>query len=241
MDLKEAKQRYHPRDEINHWWIKCRFYYIEKAISYIEKSRFKVIEFGCGTGQNLYYISNISRFKHNVTGLIGIDPSLKVDKKPKWLHKKGFLAKNDKKLISASFLICMDVIEHIDDDAEALKSWIKKLNKGGYIIISVPAFMHLWSYHDNILEHKRRYTKKQLIDLTTSIGLTPIHVNYIFSFIYPAMMIIRKILKIKKNKMDNFKIPNYFINTFLTYLGKLEYFAGGSKYFGTSIIGIFKK
>ena len=48
----------------------------------------------------------------------------------------------------------MDVIEHIDDDAEALKSWIKKLNKGGYIIISVPAFMHLWSYHDNILEHK---------------------------------------------------------------------------------------
>ena len=57
----------------------------------------------------------------------------------------------------------MDVLEHIRDDYSALKEWKKVLNPNGIILISVPAFQHLWSHHDKFLGHYRRYNKKDFI------------------------------------------------------------------------------
>ena len=49
----------------------------------------------------------------------------------------------------------MDVLEHIQDDYLALKEWKKLLKPNGLLLISVPAFQHLWSGHDIFLGNNK--------------------------------------------------------------------------------------
>ena len=50
--------------------------------------------------------------------------------------------------IKAEIVLDMDVLEHIQDDYLALKEWKNILKPTGLLLVSVPAFKHLWSSHD---------------------------------------------------------------------------------------------
>ena len=134
----------------------------------------------------------------------------------------------------------MDVLEHIHDDYSALIEWKKTLKPNGLLLISVPAFQHLWSRHDIFLGHNKRYNMKSLNELVESVGFQTVKIHYAFSFIYPAVLLLRKCFPQKDNGNSDLKKSNKFINIILKLLGYLEYKAGGSKYFGTSLVGIFK-
>ena len=55
-------------------------------------------------------------------------------------------------------LVCaFDVIEHVKDDGLAAREMIRVCKGGGCIAVTVPAFMMLWSHHDAVNEHYRRY------------------------------------------------------------------------------------
>ena len=60
------------------------------------------------------------------------------------------------------FAVCLDVIEHIDDDLRALRELHRVVRPGGTLLVTVPAYQWLWSEHDVINHHKRRYTRKTL-------------------------------------------------------------------------------
>ena len=134
----------------------------------------------------------------------------------------------------------MDVLEHIQDDYLAVKELKSCLKPNGLLLISVPAFQHLWSSHDIFLRHHRRYNKKEISKLANSTGLQTVKLNYIFSYIYPMVFLLRKYLPNKLNKYGDLKKHNEIINTILSLLGNLEYKFGGSNFFGTSVVGIFK-
>ena len=241
MDLKEKPHFHRIEEEINHWWIKTRFNYINDAVENFNSKKITFLEYGCGTCNNLYYILNRSPFISKIKSVTGIDPNLKNLQKPDWalnfdLHLDNSLS--DK--FQADIILAMDVLEHIRDDYYALKEWKKILKPNGIILISVPAFQHLWSHHDEFLGHYRRYNKKDLYNLARSVGLQDIKINYIFSYIYPAVFILRKCLpKILPGNSDLRK-NNKFINSVLSFLGKTEYKLGIPNIFGTSVVGIFK-
>ena len=52
----------------------------------------------------------------------------------------------------------MDVLEHVSDDVGLVREYAKRAKPGTRFVVSVPAFMWLWSGHDVFLEHHRRYT-----------------------------------------------------------------------------------
>jgi SAM-dependent methyltransferase len=56
----------------------------------------------------------------------------------------------------------LDVIEHVDKDVESLINVHALLQPHGRLLVTVPAFQFLWSGHDVINEHKRRYKKAEL-------------------------------------------------------------------------------
>lgn len=67
-------------------------------------------------------------------------------------------------------LIASDVLEHIADEAAALAEWRRIVRPGGLAVVFVPAFMALWSEHDVVNRHERRYTLSQLVRVTRSAG-----------------------------------------------------------------------
>lgn len=239
MDLKEV-QSMSLEEEREHWWIRTRFNYINRTLAQVKDDTIKVLEFGCGTGQNLWFIRVCSRFSHKVKSLIGIDTGITEGvTKQDWMKGEDFLT-NEVSDRQGNCLLAMDVLEHIDDAQSALKSWVQHIDQGGVALLTVPAFQHLWSYHDEFLDHKRRYTKSELLKLAQSSGLKPVKVSYAFGHLYPVVLLVRKLLPAKKDASD-LSLPPFMINRVLRIVGYLEAKMGGCPWFGTSVIGIFVK
>jgi 2-polyprenyl-3-methyl-5-hydroxy-6-metoxy-1,4-benzoquinol methylase len=79
-------------------------------------------------------------------------------------------------------VISSNVIEHIENDSEAISNCNKFLRKGGQLIILVPAFSFLYNGFDHELGHYRRYTKKELKSIFVNNGFEIVHSRY-FNFV----------------------------------------------------------
>jgi len=241
MDIREAKNFDDIEEEINHWWIRTRFNYINEIIEYYNSSNINIVEYGCGTCNNIYHLINNSPHSSKINSIIGIDPNLENLDNPVWAKDSNCFFDNSlSSTYKADIILAMDVLEHIKEDHTALKEWRNTLKPDGLLLITVPAFQHLWSSHDIFLGHYKRYNNKSLNDLANSAGLEVVKMHYIFSFIYPLVYFLRKCLPRNFKSNGDLKKSNHIINSILTFMGYLEYKLGGSKNFGTSVVGIFK-
>jgi ubiquinone/menaquinone biosynthesis C-methylase UbiE len=77
-----------------------------------------------------------------------------------------------------SCLICYNVLEHIDDHIEALRSMARLVRSGGHIILVCPAFPFAMSPVDMATGHVRRYTKRSMTSALTEAGLAVADVRY---------------------------------------------------------------
>jgi len=76
-----------------------------------------------------------------------------------------------------AYLFSFEVLEHIEDDLEALSLWVDWVKPGGTAVLSVPAHMKLWGATDEYAGHYRRYSKQQLHDLMAQAGLVDISIE----------------------------------------------------------------
>jgi SAM-dependent methyltransferase len=242
MDFKELAD-ISESEEREHWWTQTRFLYIVNAIEQLLQltKTFRVVEFGCGTAQNLWYVRNRSPFREHVEYLIGVDPFLPETFAPEWLTASDRLTNRLDSGATADLILGLDVLEHIEDDESALREWSSHLNCDGIMLLSVPAFSFLWSQHDIVLGHKRRYTKFELLRLTTRVGLEPVSLKYIFSFAFPLLFARRKLTRRNGKRATDLTPTPKPINFVLKVLGRVESHLGGFPFFGTSIIAVFRK
>ncbi len=76
-------------------------------------------------------------------------------------------------------VVALNVIEHIADDVEALRSMAAMLRPGGRAVVLVPAFQRLFGSLDHELGHVRRYTRTDLSQRMSEAGF---HVERTFYF-----------------------------------------------------------
>jgi len=88
-------------------------------------------------------------------------------------------------------VLMMDVLEHVDDDVGLLRDYVDKMSSGSRVLITVPAFQFLWSGHDVFLEHKRRYTLRQISDVAAAAGLQVTQQRYFFGLLFPVAALLR--------------------------------------------------
>jgi len=76
-------------------------------------------------------------------------------------------------------LVCaFEVLEHIEDDAAAVKDWAGRLRPGGWLLLSVPADQRRYGPWDELVGHFRRYDPEAITDLLASCGFGEIKVRY---------------------------------------------------------------
>jgi ubiquinone/menaquinone biosynthesis C-methylase UbiE len=80
-------------------------------------------------------------------------------------------------------------VEHLDDDLAGLKEMRRVLRSGGRALLFVPAFMFLWGVQDDISNHRRRYTLKELKRVVHQAGFQVERATYVnLSFFTPILL-----------------------------------------------------
>jgi SAM-dependent methyltransferase len=84
-----------------------------------------------------------------------------------------------------------DVLEHIDEDDTVLAEMFRATRRGGGILLTVPQHPWLWSSVDAHARHKRRYTRRQLVEKVVRAGFTLGRATSFVSLLLPAMLVSR--------------------------------------------------
>lgn len=229
-----------------HWWYEARRHILAHLIAQLDlPEATQILEAGCGPGANLAMLAefgNVQAFEPDNFALeychqhSGIRPDR---------IRQGFLPEPIPFDTTYDLVCAFDVIEHIDDDAASIKALYNMTKAGGYALFTVPAFMSLWSQHDVVNHHKRRYLKEDFERLLKKAGYKVEMISYYNTILFPLVALIRQ-LKKKFNIKDrpDESLPRFaFINKALTLIFSAERHFLGKFYpsFGVSIIAVCSK
>jgi len=85
------------------------------------------------------------------------------------------------------------VIEHLDDDRQALQEFLRVVKPSGVVVLTAPALMSLWSEWDVALHHRRRYTLPQFLQLFDGLKVELIHASYINTLAFFPIFMLRQL------------------------------------------------
>jgi SAM-dependent methyltransferase len=108
-------------------------------------------------------------------------------------------------------VVCLNVLEHVEDDHKMLENVFHVLQPGGQAIILVPNTPGLFNSLDETLDHKRRYTKELLKDRLMNAGFTDIELMYFNHSSTPGWILNGHILKRKNFSRIQLKIYDSLI------------------------------
>ncbi len=75
-------------------------------------------------------------------------------------------------------MVCaFEVLEHLEDDEAALASWAQKVRPGGHLMLSVPAWQHMYGKWDKAVGHYRRYSPDELGNKLRAAGFEPVKIG----------------------------------------------------------------
>lgn len=230
-----------------HWWYDGRRKILSSTIATLPlnaPANTRILEIGCGTGANLNMLKKFGSVHGAEPHGFAREYAKKVSECP---IEGAFLPHNIPFKENFDLIGVFDVIEHVDEDLKSLKAINTRLNDNGYAIFTVPAFQFLWSKHDEVNHHKRRYTKKQFLALLKEAGYNVKLISYYNFWLFPPVALIRTIKNITKSKAEtgDLKLPkSSFINTLLYKMFSSERFLIKAKMplpFGVSIIAVCQK
>jgi len=224
------------------WWFVARqeilLKYINRRLGLPAGAR--VLDVGCGTGAILELFSR--RFD-----AYGSDTAPQAIE---FCRQRGLtklhLGTLDTYPPSAPFdlITMLDVVEHVEDDRTLLRGAHRLLRNDGHLLIAVPAFPSLWSKHDAMLHHKRRYTRDSLRQTVTGSGFSIVHLTFFNSFLFPVAWAKRVAARVTgSDRADDLEIPGVGVNAALRAVFALEhvFLTRASFPFGLSLLCLASK
>lgn len=207
---KKYEETYHQIEEWN-WWFVSRRKIILKLLKGTEKKS-TILDIGCAGGALLKDLKN-----EGYKNICGADFSAEAVTKCAQRNIKAYqmdahnLTFNPN---SFDILIASDCLEHLQFDETALKNWFDILKPNGKMLVFVPAYMFLWSEHDAVNHHYRRYTKTELKNKLEEAGFKVLRSGYWNFMLFFPTAIFRVLQQVKnkfipaktspKNQLDNF-------------------------------------
>ncbi len=168
-----------------HWWYRARRDILADYLTRYAAlpARAQILEIGCGTGHNLPMLAGFGD-----VDAIEIDPAAREiasERLGKPVGAAPLPALTGVPRGHYDLIAVLDVVEHIEDDVAALAAMRECLAPGGKILIAVPAHQWMWSAHDTVNHHHRRYSKATLISAIERAGLKPKKLGYFNSLLFP--------------------------------------------------------
>jgi SAM-dependent methyltransferase len=182
--MDDSVYHLHYEQEEKHWWFAARSIIVRRIIEKYGnlKPGDTILDIGCGTGAILKSLSETYR-------VVGIDMSpLAVEYSKKRGLTEVFQMTAEEfpaERYDVKAALLLDVVEHIDDDLSVLQRAREIVGRDGRVIVTVPAYMWMWSAHDVLHHHKRRYSARQLRDVLERAGLEPVKFTFYNTLLFP--------------------------------------------------------
>lgn len=153
----------------------------------------KVLDAGCGTGGFIRALRR-NRSEWAVTG-IDISPiagALARERTGVEVVEGSITALP---FVDGSFdaVTTGDVLYHLDEPAAALREFVRCLKPGGIVVVNEPAYRWLWSYHDDAVASKHRFTRPELVAMFRAAGLEVRFASYANLLVLPLVVLRRKV------------------------------------------------
>jgi len=213
--------------DATHWWYRARrdvlARLIERSVTLPPAAR--ILEVGCGTGHNL---SMLQRFGQvDATEIDGFARVIASKRLGHAVLDAALPALVGVPVRSYDLVDILDVLEHVEEDRASLISMAHKLKPGGRILLTVPAHPWMWSAHDEVNHHKRRYTKRSFRAVIAEAGLKLETLSYFNSLLFPVAAASRLAGRITGNKDSDDALPPAPLNRLLETIFRAEAYAIG--------------
>jgi SAM-dependent methyltransferase len=152
----------------HHWWYRGR-----RRIISVELERLplpagaRLLDAGCGSGRTLEQLRGYGQ----VCGIeLSPDAAGLARGRGDFDVRIGRLEELPWAPATFDLITCLDVIEHTPDDRLTLRELRRVCKPGGWLLVTVPAYQALWSRHDEINHHYRRYVRGTLSSAAAAAG-----------------------------------------------------------------------
>jgi SAM-dependent methyltransferase len=190
-----------------HWWFVGRRRIIRELIAAHVPlpSDAAILEAGCGYGGNLPLLQEfgrVSAFEYDDQARAFAARASGIAVAPGALPDRLDLGGRTFDLIAM-----LDVLEHIEEDSASLARLGEHLAPGGRMVITVPAFAWLWSRHDEVHHHKRRYSRAALKSALARAGLRPVRTGYFNTLLFPLALVQRLASRLRSQEAAAERLP----------------------------------
>jgi 2-polyprenyl-3-methyl-5-hydroxy-6-metoxy-1,4-benzoquinol methylase len=209
------------RLERSHWWFIARQRILLEITRRFVAPGGRILDVGCGTG---YYLEEATK-EFDAHGIDISDIAVRM------CHSRGLTTVTSHSLHDLAeravqpfnAIMFLDVLEHMDEDVDALVAARRLLSPGGVVVITVPSYMFLWSPHDVANQHRRRYLAGEVRTRLAAAGFQVELLTYFNTLLFPLALARRVTQRVmRRDDYDELAMPAPWLNRGLCRIFSME-------------------
>ncbi len=187
--MDESYGHYYRELYERHWWWRAREAAVLEELHRIRPSRGwgRILDVGCGDALFFPKLSAMGE----VEGVEVDERLISTEAQSRGLiHTVPF----DQRFQPGrryGLILMLDVLEHIEDPISALAKAVELLDSGGTVLVTVPAFRAVWTGHDELNHHHRRYTQRSFRAVAEAARFQIFTRRYFFHWVFVAKLFVR--------------------------------------------------
>jgi SAM-dependent methyltransferase len=205
----------HARVEQDHWWFVARRRVLLALLGRVAPAGGAVVDLGCGTG------GNAAAFAAAGYQVVGLDPSAEAIAHARARFPEVRFELDDDPariaphLAGGGVAVLTDVLEHVADDHDLLRRTMAAVPLGGHLLLTVPADPGMWSGHDEVFGHHRRYTEATFRALWQGAAVRERLLSAYNARLYPAIATWRRLRRDRSEGAGDLSVPVGPLNALL--------------------------
>jgi 2-polyprenyl-3-methyl-5-hydroxy-6-metoxy-1,4-benzoquinol methylase len=222
-----------------HWWWRVREGILLREVQQLlhgRHARARILDVGCGAG---LFFDALEPFG-DVEGIESDRDA--VEQSGRWrprIHLGGietFASRGEFDLV-----LMLDVLEHVPNPDAMLRHAATLLAPKGQLLITVPAFDALWTSHDEINGHVKRYAAREVRQLVQHAGLNVVNTRYLFQSLTLLKLAVRAKEAVIRPENAVPQVPASPLNAALQAWFRAEHRVAGWLPFGSSVMAIAER